>query len=70
MAKLKAETEKQPEFQDFEDANSTPADGRSTAAVSNSGTPMPLGNGQKLKLTFNRNGMTNGADGGMASDDE
>ncbi|KAI4289614.1 MAG: hypothetical protein L6R35_001125 [Caloplaca aegaea] len=70
VAKLKAETEKQPEFQDFEDANSTPADGRSTAAVSNSGTPMPLGNGQKLKLTFNRNGMTNGADGGMASDDE
>ncbi|KAL8815489.1 MAG: hypothetical protein Q9223_005370 [Gallowayella weberi] len=70
VARLKQETEDQPEFQDFEDSNSTPADGRSTAGVSNVGTPMPSGNGvPKLKLTFNgnRNGFANG---GMQSDEE
>jgi hypothetical protein len=40
-------------MQDFDD--STPPDGRSTAAVSSVGTPMASGQngGTKLKLTFN-----------------
>ncbi|KAL8782529.1 MAG: hypothetical protein Q9213_005294 [Squamulea squamosa] len=73
LAKLKQETENHPEFQDFEESSSTPADGRSTAGVSNVGTPMPSGHGApKLKLTFNghRNGYANGGDSGMQSDDE
>ncbi|KAL8949070.1 MAG: hypothetical protein Q9222_004795 [Ikaeria aurantiellina] len=74
VKKLREESEDHPEIQDFEDSNSTPADGRSTAGVSNVGTPMPSGNGgaPKLKLTFNgnRNGFMNGGDSGMQSDDE
>ncbi|KAL8836857.1 MAG: hypothetical protein Q9170_002748 [Blastenia crenularia] len=70
ITKLKAETEDHPEFRDFEDSSSTPADGRSTAGVSNNGTPMPPGNAPKLKLTFNRNGVTNGGENGMQSDDD
>ncbi|KAL8772646.1 MAG: hypothetical protein Q9209_002307 [Squamulea sp. 1 TL-2023] len=73
LTKLKQETENHPEFQEFEEYNSTPADGRSTAGVSNVGTPMPSGLGApKLKLTFNghRNGYANGGDSGMQSDDE
>lgn len=31
---------------------------------------MPVGNAPKLKLTFNRNGVANGGDSGMQSDDE
>ena len=80
VAKLKEETAKYPEFQDFDDPNSTPADGRSTAAVSSVGTPLASGgmNGQKLKLTFNGNAngngthdmYTNGGESGMQSDDD
>ncbi|MCJ1476820.1 hypothetical protein MMC13_005489 [Lambiella insularis] len=78
VAKLREETAKYPEFQDFDDPHSTPADGRSTAAVSSVGTPLASGgtNGQKLKLTFNGNGSanhdmyTNGGDSGMHSDDD
>ena len=78
VSKLKQETAKYPEFQDFDDPNSTPADGRSTAAVSSAGTPLAAGgsaNGQqKLKLTFNGNGnhdvYTNGGTSGMQSDDD
>ncbi|KAI4177767.1 MAG: hypothetical protein LQ343_000231 [Gyalolechia ehrenbergii] len=70
VSKLKAETADHPEFRDYEDPNSTPADGRSTAGVSNRGTPMPAGNAPKLKLTFNRNGVANGGENGMQSDDE
>ncbi|KAL8922872.1 MAG: hypothetical protein Q9172_003378 [Xanthocarpia lactea] len=71
LTKLRQETEHHPEFHDFEDSNSTPADGRSTTGVSNVGTPMPSG-APKLKLTFNgnRNGFANGGDSGMQSDDE
>lgn len=74
IAKLKEETATHPELQDFEDPHSTPADGRSTAAVSSVGTPMASGAniGQtKLKLTFNgnRDGYTNG-ESGMQSDDD
>lgn len=62
MAKLKEDTEKHPQLQDFDDT--TPGDGRSTAAVSSVGTPMASGaNGApKLKLTFNggRDGFANG----------
>ena len=54
-------------MQDFDD--STPPDGRSTAAVSSVGTPMASGQngGPKLKLTVNggRDTYMNGA-----SDDE
>ena len=73
VTKLKEETESHPELQDFDDPNSTPADGRSTAAVSSVGTPLAAGaNGQKLKLTFNgnRDVYTNGGDSAMQSDDE
>ncbi|KAI4131613.1 MAG: hypothetical protein LQ338_001127 [Usnochroma carphineum] len=70
VTKLKAETENYPAFQDFEESNLTPADGRSTAGFSNTGTPMPPGNAPKLKLTFNRNGVANGGDSNMHSDDE
>ena len=59
-------------MQDFDDSV-TPADGRSTAAVSSAGTPMASGNtGTKLKLTFNgnRDGYVNGGVSGMVSDDE
>ncbi|KAL8874541.1 MAG: hypothetical protein Q9174_000128 [Haloplaca sp. 1 TL-2023] len=73
VSKLREETEDHPEFQDFEDSKSTPADGRSTAGVSVAGTPMPGGAGApKLKLTFNGNKSwaANGDDGGMLSGDE
>ncbi len=77
ISKLKEETESHPELQDFEDPNSTPADGRSTAAVSSVGTPMAssaAGSGQqpKLKLTFNggKDGYANGGESGEASDDD
>lgn len=62
MAKLKSETESRPEFQDWDDQQTTPPDGRSTAGVSSAGTPMASGatNGQKLKLTFNGNGNSGG----------
>ncbi|MCJ1288249.1 hypothetical protein MMC26_007604 [Xylographa opegraphella] len=80
IAKLKEETAKYPEFQDFDDSNSTPADGRSTGAVSSVGTPLASSgmNGQKLKLTFNGNAngngthdmYTNGGESGMPSDDD
>ncbi len=67
VAKLREDTERYPELQDFDD--STPPDGRSTAAVSSVGTPMASGpnGGTKLKLTFNggRDTYMNGA-----SDDE
>lgn len=68
--KLKAETANHPEFRDYDDSSSTPADAQSTAGASNRGTPMPAGNAPKLKLTFNRNEMANGGDSGMQSDDE
>ena len=75
ITKLKSETDSYPDFQDFDDPSSTPADGRSTAAVSSVGTPLAYGgaNGQqKLKLTFNgnRDVYTNGGESAMASDDE
>jgi len=59
---LKEETAKYPEFQDFDDPNSTPADGRSTAAVSSVGTPLASNGtgGPKLRLTMNGNGNGNG----------
>jgi len=67
IAKLREDTERYPEFQDFDD--STPPDGRSTAAVSSVGTPIASGlnGGTKLKLTFNggRDTYMNGV-----SDDE
>ena len=73
VAKLKEETVDYPQLQDFED--STPADGRSTAAASSVGTPMANGHaGTKLKLTFNKgnvtDGYTNGGGSAMASDDD
>ncbi|KAI4185235.1 MAG: hypothetical protein L6R41_004239 [Letrouitia leprolyta] len=70
VSKLKAETADHPEFRDYDDSSSTPADGQSTAGASTRGTPMPVGNAPKLKLTFNRNGVANGGDSGMQSDDE
>ncbi|KAL8868750.1 MAG: hypothetical protein Q9198_008076, partial [Flavoplaca austrocitrina] len=73
LSKLKQETANYPEFQDFEESRSTPADGRSTAGVSKVGTPMPPGSGApKLKLLFNgtRNGFANGGDSGMQSEEE
>lgn len=75
IAKLKDETEGHPELQDFENPNYTPADGRSTGAVSSVGTPMATGvggGGPKLKLTFNgnRDGYMNGGDSGMQSDND
>ena len=70
MKKLTEATAEFPEWQDFDDA--TPADGRSTAAVSNAGTPMSgnTNGGTKLKLTFNgnRDGLANGDEG--MSDEE
>ena len=67
VSKLREDTEKHPELQDFDE--STPGDGRS-AAVSSVGTPMASSGqngGTKLKLTFNgiRDGYANGV-----SDDE
>lgn len=68
-----------PEFQDFNDLNSTPPDGQSTAAVSSAGTPLAssITNGQKLKLTFGAGGgtsldnvYTNGGESGVQSDDD
>lgn len=74
MAKIREETEKYPEVQDFDDFNSTPADGRSTAAVSSVGTPMAsgAGGGPKLKLTFNgnRDAYISGGASAMHSDDD
>ncbi|KAL9631568.1 MAG: hypothetical protein Q9204_004178 [Flavoplaca sp. TL-2023a] len=73
LSKLKQETANYPEFQDFEESRSTPADGRSTAGVSKVGTPMPPGSGApKLKLLFNgtRNGFASGGDSGMQSEEE
>jgi hypothetical protein len=83
---LKEETAKYPEFQEFDEPSSTPADGRSTAAVSSVGTPLASNgtNGPKLRLTMNGNGnghgngngngghdvYTNGGDSAMQSDDE
>lgn len=71
--RLKQETENHPELQDFDDWSSTPADGRSTAAVSSVGTPIASGSAApKLKLTFNgnRDVYMNGMDSGMQSEDE
>lgn len=50
MTKLREDTEKHPELQDFDDS------GRS-GAVSSVGTPMTFGasNGTRLKLTFGAN---------------
>ncbi|KAL8939639.1 MAG: hypothetical protein Q9216_003247 [Gyalolechia sp. 2 TL-2023] len=70
VSRLKAETADHPEFRDWDDSNSTPGEGRSTAGISNGGTPMPVGNAPKLKLTFNRNGVGNEGESGMQSDDE
>ncbi|KAL9612428.1 MAG: hypothetical protein Q9167_002976 [Letrouitia subvulpina] len=73
VVRLKQETENHPELQDFDDLSSTPADGRSTAAVSSVGTPIASGSAApKLKLTFNgnRDVYMNGMDSGMQSEDE
>ncbi|KAI1990152.1 transcriptional regulator [Ophidiomyces ophidiicola] len=66
IAALKKETEKHPEFADFDDS----ADG-STAAVSSAGTPLASGtaSSQKLKLTFNSS-KANGVDSAAVSDEE
>ena len=68
MTKLREDTERHPEMQDFDDF--TPPDGRSTAAVSSVGTPMASGQngGPKLKLTFNGGGRDTYMNG--ASDEE
>ncbi|KAA6412012.1 MAG: RSC complex subunit (Sth1) [Lasallia pustulata] len=74
VAKLKDETQKFPDFQDFDEPTSTPADGRSTAAVSSAGTPLAgaAAPAQKLKLTFNGNkdGYSNGGDSRVQSEDD
>lgn len=62
------------ELADPDDAGSSVADGRSTAAASAAGTPLASTGGsgsQKLKLTFNATGNKDGtATNGTASDDE
>ncbi|KAG8532183.1 uncharacterized protein KY384_003823 [Bacidia gigantensis] len=75
IKKLADETAEYPEWQNFD--GDTPADGRSTAAMSSTaGTPMPGGGpngGTKLKLTFNGNRDTSvgggGYNGGMSEDE-
>ncbi|KAL9127870.1 MAG: hypothetical protein Q9217_003335 [Psora testacea] len=72
VRKLTEDTAEYPEWQDFDET--TPADGRSTAAVSSAGTPFATGSGNggtKLKLTFNGN-REDFANGGLdeVSDDE
>ena len=74
MSELKKQAAEYPELADPDDADSSVADGRSTAAVSAVGTPLTSAAGsgqQKLKLTFNATGNKDGAmTNGTASDDE
>lgn len=71
VTELRKQTEKHPEFADFDD-ESTAADGQSTTAVSSIGTPLASGPNQKLKLTFSgiRENGANGTDDAGLSDDE
>ncbi|TPX23501.1 hypothetical protein DIZ76_012833 [Coccidioides immitis] len=66
IAALKKESEKHPDFADFDES----VDG-STAAVSSAGTPLASGAtpSQKLKLTFNSS-RANGTDSAAVSDEE
>ncbi|KAK2766022.1 hypothetical protein FQN54_007537 [Arachnomyces sp. PD_36] len=72
VAELKKQAETYSELADPDDAGSSVADGRSTAAASAAGTPLAsAGGSQKLKLTFNTGGNKDGAaTNGTASDDE
>lgn len=66
--KLREETEKHAEFQDWEDAAST-ADGASTRPMSSAGTPLPQ---PKINLKFGgrKSASRAGTDSIAQSDDE
>ncbi|KAI9854843.1 MAG: hypothetical protein M1824_006533, partial [Vezdaea acicularis] len=81
VAKLREETEKHPEFADFDDQNSSAPDGQSTGPVSSVGTPLASGNafgggstggggGTKIMLKLNHSAYTNGDNNGRQSDGE
>lgn len=70
LRRLKEETEKHPEFQDYDGQTSSAPDERSTAPVSRVSTPMAgaVVGGRRLKL--NMKAQTGGTESAMQSDFE